>query len=627
MKFILFLPFLACNIVFAQYPQMLSNKADYDIEVSLNTNTKILTGKETITYTNNTNFATSELQFHMYLNAFKDANSTFMKESGGQLRGDRIDKTNKKNWGNSTIRSIKIANGDNLLPSLKYIQTDDLNISDKTVFSVKLPKPLLSKETIKIEINFIAQLPKIFARTGWAEGEYFMIGQWFPKIGVLENAADNTSKWNCHQFHAHTEFFSDFGNYNVNITLPAKFILGASGIKKQEILNKNKTKTHTYLATNVHDFAFTASPYYKVLTQKHKNITLTALMQPEHENQAERYFMAAKRSIDFLAKNVGHYPHNTLTMVDPPIAGSGSGGMEYPTLITCGSYWGLGNWVRMAEVVTIHEFTHQYFQGILASNEFEESWLDEGFTQYIEGRIMDEIYSDGSQFNVFGFTMNDMASSRMGYVSMDNPRISESYRKAWQYPAGTYGVLTYQKTATWLKTLEGLLGKDNMTLVLKTYFEKYKFKHPKTQDFIGVVNDIAKQKTTFNDMNWFFDQVLFNAPVCDYAIENVINTKTEKEISSSFTVQRLDDMKIPTEIKVVFADNKTQTFVWDGLATSKDYKFSKNIKSVQLDPNQKNWMDVNLINNSKSVVEPKTFAAKFSIKIMFWVQRLFLFLG
>ncbi len=596
--------------------------ANYDIKVSLNPQTKTLKGSQTLTWTNKTSKPTSELQFHLYLNAFKDENSTFFKESGGQLRGDKMDTTKLRNFGNIYLSTLKIRNGENLYPKIKFIQTDDFNIYDRTVIEVKLAKAINPGETVVLDMDFRAKLPKIFARTGWADNDYFFVGQWFPKIGVLEE----NGKWNCHQFHANTEFFSDFGNYNVQITLPKNFTVAGTGEKVSEINSKGNTKTLRFTASDVHDFAWTASPHYKYLEEKYKGIKIMAYMQPEHFYMAKRYFESAKNAIDYMEKKVGKYPHSTLSLIDPSLSGSGSGGMEYPTLITCGSYWGLGRWAKFQEVVTIHEFVHQYFQGMVASNEFEDSWMDEGFTQYYEGRIMQQYY-DGQQANVFGFTLHDMASSRASYVMMDNPKISEIRRNAWTYPGGAYGIMTYQKTATWLKTLEGLLGTKVMDDIMQTYFARYKFKHPTPQDFINTANEIAAKQTKFENLDWFFKQVLFEAPDCDYAVSSLINAPRKQTPFGTFTVSRLGEMTMPTQIKVVFDDKKFLILNWDGKERYKKYKFNKRIKYAQIDPNYINWMDLNMINNSMAAKEPTKAAAKYSTKMLFWVQRVLFFFG
>ncbi|MBL0303145.1 MAG: M1 family metallopeptidase [Cytophagaceae bacterium] len=600
-----------------------ASRADYDISVVLKPEIKTIFGTQKMKWTNGSNKPVNELQFHMYLNAFKDENSTFFKESGGMLRGDKMDTTQLRNFGNIYLSHFAMKSGESLLKKVEYFQPDDFNKNDKTVFKVKLNQSVKPGQTIELDIFFKAVLPKIFARTGWARDDFFMVGQWFPKIGVLEK--DGT--WNCHQFHGNTEFYSDFGTYNVSITLPERFVVGASGLKISEQRNKDKTKTFKYLAQNVHDFAWTASPKYIKTEKKYKGISITALMQPEHQYMVDRYFESAQNAISYMETHVGKYPHPSLVLVDPSLAASGAGGMEYPMLITLGSYWGIGKNIRMQEVVTIHEFVHQYFQGMLASNEFENSWMDEGFTQYFEGKIMDRFYPKGSQVDLLGFKLNDLAVSRSSYTGMDFPEITEIRRNSWQYPSGTYGVMSYFKTATWLKTLEGLLGEKNMMLLMKTYFERFKFRHPQPQDFINVANEIALRSTKFKDLNWFFDQVLYSSVSCDYTVGSLINAPRKIKPFGYFTIYRKGDMKMPVEAKVMFTDNTYQSISWDGQETSKKFRFSKRIKFVQIDPEYKNWMDLNMINNSISAKEPTKVASKFAVKVLFWVQKMLFWFG
>jgi hypothetical protein len=585
--------------------------ANYSISVSLNPETKVLKGKQVLTWTNTTAHAVDDLHFHTYLNAFKDVNSTFMKGSEGSLRDDKADTSKSLNFGNIKISRIILNDRWDLSSSMKYIQPDNANIHDQTVLKVDLPRKVLPGETIRLSMDFTSKLPKIFARTGWAADNYFFVGQWFPKIGVLEK----NGLWNCHQFHADTEFYSDFGDYDVRITLPKDFVLAATGSKTSEVQLKNKRKTVNYIAENVHDFAWTASPHYIEYTENYKGIALKAFMQPENKHLNHRYFESVKNAIDYMEAHVGKYPYKTLSIIDPSFDGSGSGGMEYPTLITCGANWGLGKWLKYQELVTIHEFVHQYFQGMVATNEFENSWMDEGFTQYMETRIMDKYYPNGSIFNFFGFSVNDLALARDGYVSMQNPAITPIKENAWAYPKGTYGIMSYYKPATVLRTLQNILGEKTMDIVLKTYFERFKFKHPVPQDFFDVANEVASKHTTFADLNWFFDQTILTAKVCDYQAKNLVNNEGQ----GTFQLRNLKNMYLPVDVLVTFVDKSTVILKWDGKNRNVSYK--KEIVSVYIDPDKKNLMDINMLNNSLSVKPPRTFALKYAAKIMFWMQN------
>lgn len=620
----LFILTLITSQIFAQKP--LSNRiASYDIDVKLDVNKKMLTAKQTLYWTNTSTDNITELHFHAYLNAFKDKNSTFMKESGGQLRGEKMEKQDKNNWGYITITSMKIRGGESLFSKIKYFQPDDLNKNDKTVFKVELSKPLKPNESITLDMDFKAKLPKIFARTGFVD-DYFLVGQWFPKIGVYESAGmryTQKGQWNCHQFHANTEFYADFGVYQVNMTVPKEYVVGATGVFQSEKINSDGTKTVSYKAEDVHDFAWTASPKYQVSERQWKHVKIKAMMMPEHSAITERYFQSAEVALAYFEKHLGRYPHSVLTLVGPPFKAEGAFGMEYPTFITCGGVWGLPKGIRFSEIVTVHEFGHQYFQGILASNEFEESFLDEGFNQYYEGRIIDETYGKGSQINFLGFKVSDTESNRQSYVSMKDPTITQQFRNAWEYPKGTYGVMSYTKTATWLKTLENLIGRTVMDEIMQTYFIRWRFKHPCSKDFINIVNEIVPKRlgNKFGDnMDWYFEQVLYKSPSLDYSIQ-------VKDSQKEIQIERKGEMIIPTEILVRFEDGEEKNIKFDGKSSKKLLKFNKKIAFAKIDPQQKILLDLNIINNSYTVNPSRIPFVKYAMKMMFWVQNFMLGLG
>ncbi|MGK0137036.1 MAG: hypothetical protein ACI9DJ_000480 [Algoriphagus sp.] len=598
-------------VVFSANAQNLApDIANYDIAVSLNTKDKIILGEEKLTWTNTSSVSVNELQFHLYLNAFRDKESTFMKESGGKLRGEKFD---EKNFGKIDISMLRSNRGEDLRKSMVFIQPDDNNKSDQTVISVSLKRVLKPGETIILEIGFRAKLPKIFARTGYGPDDYYLIGQWFPKIGVFEKNERGSWAWNCHQFHANSEFYADFGKYKVSITLPQNLILGATGKMVSETKLKNNFKKVVYEVDDVHDFAWTASPKFMVFEKQWKHVKLTALMQPEHASQHKRYFDATEKSLSYFENLLGSYPYPTFTLVDPPIEASGSGGMEYPTFVTCGSYFGVGNWLKIAEIVAVHEFGHQYFQGMLASNEFEQAFLDEGFNQYLENRIMDESYGKGSNIDLFGFQIGDKESTRFSYVTMDYPELSEINKPTWKYPKGVYGDLTYTKTATALSTLENLVGRKKMDAVFRAYFREWQFKHPRFSDFTNTANSVLGK-----NYNWFFTQAFDKTYSCDYKVDTLRNTAGR----GYFTLSREGKFVIPTDVLVSFEDGSSELFIWDAASPLEKFDYPKDIKSVYADPQKKNLMDLNLLNNSYTLKSNDGFLWKYTVKAMFWMQHM-----
>lgn len=625
--------------------------ANYNINVELDTEKKVLNGQMELIWKNISQDTINELQFHLYLNAFKNNRTTFMTESGGSFRGDAAGKDGLA-WGYIDILDIRFKGGESLNSKIEFIQPDDGNKYDQTVMRIQLSNSILPGQEVNILCNFKSKLPKIFARTGFA-GNYFFAGQWFPKIAVYEPAGMRYAEkgaWNCHQFHANSEFYADYGVYNVNITLPKDYTVGATGLMTEEKINEAK-KTLTFHAEDVIDFAWTASQKYIDKKDEWEHVQLRLLMQPEHLDQAERHFTAVKAALAYFTEHLGPYPYPNITIIDPPISGSGSGGMEYPTLITAGTAAWMPESIKLAQMVTIHEFGHQYFMGILATNEFEEAWMDEGMNSYFETRIMDDAYGKKTSFLEFGgFRIGDTEMQRTGYVHSHSRNIAESYRYAWDYPHGGYGMNSYNKPATFLNTLHGLVGDECMDDIMKTYYERWKFKHPSSKDFISIVNEVVTKhhNNKFgDDMNWFFKQVLYGSEICDYQLHRIYNreiagtdgffdkdgnkitgdkliTDSTKKYESKVIVKRHGEVTMPLEVLIHFENGQEISKTWSGRERTFEFKFFTNSKIIwaQLDPHNKILIDVNLANNSKQL-EPDTHPIwKYTVKFLFWIQNI-----
>ncbi|MFQ3597930.1 MAG: M1 family metallopeptidase [Chloroherpetonaceae bacterium] len=640
--------------------------ANYDITATLDPESRTITATEMLTWKNHTNDTVPDLQFHLYLNAFKNEKSTFFKESGGQLRGIELESKDGENvWGFVEIESIKLLslnqkdlNAD-LTNRLQFIQPDDNNKDDQTVAQVLLPSPVLPKGEVKLEIKFKSKLPKIFARTGYAaDGKFFLVAQWFPKIGVYEGPGEryvpltaSKGRWNCHQFHGNSEFFADFGVYRVSITLSKSYVVGATGVLQSET-QQGDLKTLVFYQEDVHDFAWTASPLFEVFEDAYQSkdghtIKLTFLAQPQHADQAERHFTAVKHTLEWAEEWLGVYPYSTLTIVDPVYGGFGAGGMEYPTFITAGTFWKIPLGIKTTEIVTVHEFGHQYFYGMLASNEFEEAWLDEGMNTWLEISVMRRYYGGEagkksalgdktSAVDFAGLRIGNTEQSRVGYTSPASVKRDTIVKPVWTYQRGGYGVFSYNKPGTMMTTLENILGEEMMKRVMRTYFERFKFKHPTTQDFIRTVNEV-----TSKDFTPFFNQFLYSTVALDYAVQAItvgessddesegVSTDTKNKegtFKSKVIFERKEEAIAPMEILIKFSDGTEFRDVWDGVARYKVYEFDKPEKAVAayIDSENKYLLDVNR-NNNALTTKPQTAGFwKWAMNAMFWLQNFLL---
>jgi hypothetical protein len=214
-------------------PPLSPRNASYTITARLDPATRTITGSESIIWRNITSRPAADLEFHLYWNAWKNKRSTFMRESA--LGGNSNDRDRRADeWARIDVTAVKIA-GTDRTASKRFIAPDDDNANDETVMSVPLEQPIEPGGTATLEIAWTAHVPRTFARTG-AIGNFFFIAQWFPKLGVLQNEG-----WNCHQFHSGTEFFSDYGVYDVSLTVPAGWPLGATGVQRERRDNGDGT--------------------------------------------------------------------------------------------------------------------------------------------------------------------------------------------------------------------------------------------------------------------------------------------------------------------------------------------------------------------------------------------------
>ena len=241
-------------------PPRSPRNASYTITARLDPSTRTITGSEVITWRNVSATAATDLQFHLYWNAWKNTRSTFMRErvlSDGADTGSR----SPGEWSRIDVAAVTV-DGVDRTSSKRFIAPDDGNPDDETVMSVPLAQAIAPDGSATIEVSWTAHVPRTFARTG-AVGNFFFIAQWFPKLGVLQDDG-----WNCHQFHAGTEFFSDFGVYDVALTVPSGWPLGATGVQRERKDNDDRTTTHRYYQEDVHDFAWTTSPDYRAVRSR-----------------------------------------------------------------------------------------------------------------------------------------------------------------------------------------------------------------------------------------------------------------------------------------------------------------------------------------------------------------------
>ena len=583
--------------------------ASYDIDVRLDASRHMLDATQKLIWTNAGQSAVDVLPFHLYLNAFKNTSSKFMQTTHGEMRGERASETG---WGWIEIDSLMIG-GVEQVAKLRYP-----SLPDQTVVELPLAEPIQPGSTVELAFKFKAQLPEVFARTGY-KGDFHLVGQWFPKIGVRVGTPGQ-EHWECRPHEAFTEFFSDFGVYNVSITVPTTHVVAATGVLVQAKDLAGQLRMHTYKAEDVHDFVWMADPHMVVDRTTGKTpwigkakvedgeVEVRVYARKEQEEFARRHLHAAIGAVERFSHYFGPYPWPIMTIVDPPMdAARGAGGMEYPTLVTTsGDSVFTRNGIRLPEYTTVHEVGHNWFQGILASNEPVEAWLDEGVNSWADVIVMRDIY--GARANGIDWMGMQADTGALGVVyGGHEPEPLPIASAAYLFPdEGSYGRLTYRETAAALATLEKHVGSSKFMAAMKTYAKEHAFKHPTGRDLMTTL-----ERELGMDLGWYFRPVFYEVGGHQLKLRSAECRDAHKErgvvgqgparkeppgpntgtFVCEVIVENLGVVHVPVDIELEFADGTKQRLHWDDKGDGNWHRFSversSRLVEVRLDPDRK----------------------------------------
>lgn len=631
--------------------------ASYTIEARLDHDSRTITGTAFIRWRNIGRVPATDLRLHLYWNGWRNIASTWMRERMLSQGVSTLVRRPPEDWSSIDLTALSVVAPDGTVgpdrrDTVVYLHPDDDNAEDRTLASLPLAAPVAPGETLSLRVAWTAHVPRTFARTGVIDSYYF-VAHWFPKVAVFEGDG-----WTSHQFHANTEFFSDYGSYDVSLTVPRGWVVGATGVERSRTDNADGTSTHRYTEDDVHDFAWTTSPDYREYRERFEHPTLPPvemrlLLQPEHEGQQDRHFAATRAALGYYGEWYGPYPYGHITIVDPAYQ-SGAGGMEYPTIFTAGTRWLAPRQTNQPESVTVHEAGHQFWYGIVGNNEFEHAWLDEGLNTFSEERVQSLAFQPnyllGRYFGGFiPWQYRDIALNR----ATDGNGLS-GYRLAarrdvpatptFRYWPGTHAQITYSKTALWLHTLERMLGWERLQPAMAAFFERWKFRHPRPEDFFATVEEV-----TGSELTWFFDNVYRSSNVFDYGVERLesepvrkygyANTSGEPAFEdtvvpdtyrTTVVVRRFGEAIFPVDVLVTFEGGNEVRERWDGLARWRAYTYDRPARaiSVQVDPERILLLDLNYTNNSRTLAPRADDAAqKWSLAWMVWFQDLLLTYG
>jgi hypothetical protein len=541
--FVLIVLTLAITPLFSQNLPKLLNQANwqqnvnYDIKVELIDSSKSLIGFEKMTYTNNSPNTLDTIYIHLWPNAYRNRTTAFAKQ---QLENGNTEFHFAPESDRGYIDSFDFKiNGE----KVELILTSEVDIA-----ILKLNEPLKSQQQIEITTPFYVKLPKVFSRLG-VEDSIYCITQWYPKPAVYD-----VNGWNPIPYLSQGEFYSEFGKFDVSITLPKNFVLAATGevqdpkekiwwAEKSKDLNtphfaQTENKTLRFIQDSIHDFAWFASPLFscdqsEVMLSNGKRVETWIFGQPKNKKNKPSGILHANEGVQFYSEKVGNYPYSIAQVVITPL--KAGAGMEYPTITNCADD---------SKTTIIHEIGHNWFYGILGTNERDYPWMDESINTYYENRHA--VYNKneieiGKKANINswieGFNQSDFLYRYASRKNMDQAGNLVST----EYTDNNYGAIIYAKNPLGFRYLEHYLGSNKFDAMMQAYYEKWKFKHPLPNDFKQHAETFTKE-----NLSWFFEGILGSTQKLDYQLisnkKGVLTVKNNGNLIAPLAIsQKLSD--------------------------------------------------------------------------------------
>mgnify|MGYP001997330581 CR=1 FL=1 len=621
--------FLAtCRFLFADpLDGYWQQKVDYEMQITLHDSIKQLTGKTVIKYTNNSLDSIDRLFMHLYPNAFQTGSVKYREYVGNAGRGSRAKYFKGKMKGFTSkidVHDLSIAlpkEGHSWIhktPILKSYKIED------TILEAQLTTKLAPGNTVRIDLNWTHHIGEMVERAGYYKGQYNM-AQWYPKMAVYDEKG-----WHSDVFHAEGEFYGEFGNFVVKFDIPKSFIIAASGVVIDgdpgweevkvdtsieydvwlDIHNSAKDSSFeelrrsvTFFAENVHDFAWVASKdfLYEGGISGDGETNVHVLYNKSRGNDWTKVVLERSiRAIDWLEEKFGNYPYPQITTTDR----LKNGGMEYPMLVMNG---------RDSESLIVHEYGHIYFYGILANNELDEAWLDEGLTtnqttEYMMDRYGPHGFDTGLYENYDKFPKkffplnNDLHYDQWRAIRFMSSGYDENIsRSSYLFNNGiSYSNNAYNKPALMLFELKYILGDSIYYGAMKHYFEKWKLKHVNEYRFIQAIEEF-----TGNDLDWFFNPWLHTSRQLDYGLAFFKKEKNNDGLwDVELGIKNFGSRFMPMLIETEYRDGSKDRRWWENhlwrYQDTLSYVVDREPMVITLDPDVQT-VDLDLRNNTNKI--------------------------
>jgi hypothetical protein len=446
-------------------------KVNTNIQATLDDKQHQLRGYITMDYTNNAPEELSFIYLHLWMNAFNDKKSAYAKQAL-KHNNTRFYFAAPKEMGG--YRNLSFTVNDKKCGV-------EIEKDNPDIFKILLESPLKTGETIRISTPFTLQIPYAFSRGGHINQQYLMT-QWFPKPAVYDREG-----WHIMPYLDQGEFYAEFGDYDVELTLPTEYVIGATGQLQSLKVTSDSTKALHFKAENVHDFAWFADKDFlvsksEVTLKSGKKVEINTYYKEKHKNLWSKATDYMARALTFYSEHLGEYPHPqaSAVMTDAGFAG----GMEYPMITALSGTYD----AKTLDITIAHEVGHNWFQGILATNERDHAWMDEGMNTFYEHRYEKQFYQNDTEggdgiFRWFlrgsGYTLPLVLMANQGQKRLDQAATMTSDALT---PLNYYlGV--YEKPAFALNALQNRIGQPTTDSLIQDYFKAWQFKHPLPIDF------------------------------------------------------------------------------------------------------------------------------------------------
>ncbi len=525
----------------------LPNDVSYEINATLNTDSHFISGVQTMSFTNRTGIELNELYFHVVSNAFTRGSDTLYQQDLSRFLVVTVDRIYNNPDDNAflAIESIS-ANGTPL----------EFSIND-TLMKANLIQPLLPDESITVNIQFVHDLVEaapgnafaasLAVRSGYRDGTY-TIAKWYPQLVVFDEDG-----WHLDEYRFMGEFYGDFADYTLNITIPQTMKVGASGDFVEETFHDDNTKTQTYHIKRARDVAWAASNLFREEVVEWQGKTIRTLWL----NQ----FLMPSITLDsfqYFSETFGEYAYNTLTAVQVNTAG----GMEYPGIVMIAS--------GSVEEIS-HEVGHEWFYAGVGNNEFDEMWLDEGPTTFASELY--RIESRGEPDNIRRMLTHIEGGIPILSTSTDFNSIN------------AFANAHYNKGSSIFWMLDELLGRDIFLASMRAYYQNFKYQNATTQDLIDTFKSVSGQ-----DLDWFFDQWLNTGNKLDVSLQNVqVELQADETQTTTFDLIHQGSIRMPIRVDIISDSTVIESFIWEGLEDQASFSINtpQSPSSIRVDPKRK----------------------------------------